>query len=251
MRRALAITEKGLARAMEVLAASKTGPGKKLTWSGRTLTSEILRAEIDSAILRAGGLPANTIVAGGDQACDPHERGLRPAQGGFAHHPGYFSARRQERLLRRHDAHGRARPRQRGATAALGSGARRPGAGAQENEARRRWLETAQRGEAAFYRPRFPDGSAQGPAGGIFPRHRPRPWARDPRVSPVSKNRLQAGASAYGRARSVLSGNRRGAAGGCGGLDEDGHAAAVAFRKAARNLNEPRSAASNLADLSC
>ena len=78
MRRALAITEKGLARAMEVLAASKPGPGKKLRWSGRTLTSEILRAEIDSAILRAGGLPANTIVAGGDQACDPHERGFGP-----------------------------------------------------------------------------------------------------------------------------------------------------------------------------
>ncbi len=78
MRRALAITEKGLARAMEVLTASKIGPGKKLTWSGRTLTSEILRAEIDSAVLRAGGLPANTIVAGGDQACDPHERGFGP-----------------------------------------------------------------------------------------------------------------------------------------------------------------------------
>jgi Xaa-Pro aminopeptidase len=78
MRRSLAITEKGLARAIEVLSASKTGPGKKLGWSGRTLTSEILRAEIDSAILRAGGLPANTIVAGGDQACDPHERGFGP-----------------------------------------------------------------------------------------------------------------------------------------------------------------------------
>ena len=78
MRRALAITEKGLARAMEVLAAARPGPGKKLSWSGRTLTSEILRAEIDSAILRAGGLPANTIVAGGDQACDPHERGSGP-----------------------------------------------------------------------------------------------------------------------------------------------------------------------------
>jgi Xaa-Pro aminopeptidase len=78
MRRALAITEKGLARGMEVLAASKIGPGKKLSWAGRTLTSEILRAEIDSAILRAGGLPANTIVAGGDQACDPHERGSGP-----------------------------------------------------------------------------------------------------------------------------------------------------------------------------
>lgn len=78
MRRALSITESGMARAMEVLAASNTGRGKKLEWSGRTLTSEILRAEIDSAILRAGGLPANTIVAGGDQACDPHERGSGP-----------------------------------------------------------------------------------------------------------------------------------------------------------------------------
>ena len=78
MRRALAITEKGLARAVEVLAASTPGRGKKLSCSGRTLTSEMLRAEIDSAILRAGGLPANTIVAGGDQACDPHERGFGP-----------------------------------------------------------------------------------------------------------------------------------------------------------------------------
>ncbi|MEY2579706.1 MAG: Xaa-Pro aminopeptidase [Verrucomicrobiota bacterium] len=78
MRRALQITEAGMARAMEVLAESKPGAGKKLAWSGKTLTSEVLRAEIDSAILRAGGLPANTIVAGGDQACDPHERGFGP-----------------------------------------------------------------------------------------------------------------------------------------------------------------------------
>jgi len=78
MRRALAITEKGMARAVEVLHASKPARGKKLRWSGKPLTSEILRAEIDTAILRAGGLPANTIVAGGDQACDPHERGSGP-----------------------------------------------------------------------------------------------------------------------------------------------------------------------------
>lgn len=78
MRRALSITESGMARAMEVLRGAKPGRRKKLEWSGRTLTSEILRAEIDSAILRAGGLPANTIVAGGDQACDPHERGSGP-----------------------------------------------------------------------------------------------------------------------------------------------------------------------------
>ncbi len=78
MRRALSITEKGLARAMEVLAASKVAPAKKLTWSGSTLTSEILRAEIDFAVLRAGGVPAGTIVAGGNQACDPHDRGSGP-----------------------------------------------------------------------------------------------------------------------------------------------------------------------------
>ena len=75
---ALRITEVGMKRAMEVLKASKPGPGKKLKWSGKPLTSEVVRAEIDSAILRAGGLPANTIVAGGDQACDPHERGHGP-----------------------------------------------------------------------------------------------------------------------------------------------------------------------------
>ena len=78
MRRALSITEKGMARAIEVLAACKARRNKRLDWFGRVLTSEILRAEIDSAILRAGGLPANTIVAGGDQACDPHERGSGP-----------------------------------------------------------------------------------------------------------------------------------------------------------------------------
>src|SRR5437660_8994191 len=76
--RALRITEAGMKRGMEILKASKPGPGKKLKWSGKPLTSEVLRAEIDSTILRAGGLPANTIVAGGDQACDPHERGHGP-----------------------------------------------------------------------------------------------------------------------------------------------------------------------------
>ena len=75
---ALQITETGLQRAIEILKASKPGSGKKLRWNGKTLTSEMLRAEIDSTILRAGGVPTGTIVAGGDQACDPHERGSGP-----------------------------------------------------------------------------------------------------------------------------------------------------------------------------
>src|SRR2546423_3190178 len=78
MSQALRITEKGLKRGIEVLKASKPGAGKRLRWNGKTLTSEILRAEIDSTILRAGGIPTGTIVAGGDQAGDPHERGYGP-----------------------------------------------------------------------------------------------------------------------------------------------------------------------------
>ena len=78
MRKAMEITESGMARGIEVLKESKPGKAQKLEWSGSVLTSEILRAEIDTAVLRAGGLPANTIVAGGDQACDPHERGHGP-----------------------------------------------------------------------------------------------------------------------------------------------------------------------------
>ncbi len=78
MRRASRITEAGLARGFEVLRASEIGKRNVLSWGGRTLTSELLRAEIESAILRAGGAPANSIVAGGEQACDPHERGHGP-----------------------------------------------------------------------------------------------------------------------------------------------------------------------------
>jgi Xaa-Pro aminopeptidase len=78
MRKALEITEAGMARGIEVVKQSTPGKAQKLQWHGADLTSEVLRAEIDTAVLRSGGLPANTIVAGGDQACDPHERGHGP-----------------------------------------------------------------------------------------------------------------------------------------------------------------------------
>jgi Xaa-Pro aminopeptidase len=75
---AIRITEIGLARGIEVLRASDVRSGKRLFWAGKPLTSERLRAEIDTAILRAGGVSASTIVAGGDHACDPHDRGSGP-----------------------------------------------------------------------------------------------------------------------------------------------------------------------------
>jgi Xaa-Pro aminopeptidase len=75
---ALTMAEVGMSEGMQVLRNSKTGRGKKLFWHGLPLTSEKLRGVIDCAIMQASGLAANTIVAGGEQGCDPHERGYGP-----------------------------------------------------------------------------------------------------------------------------------------------------------------------------
>lgn len=67
----------GLAAAERILRASRIR-GRALLHRGRAVTSETLKFAIEVAILEAGGISANTIVAGGDQACDPHERGSGP-----------------------------------------------------------------------------------------------------------------------------------------------------------------------------
>lgn len=78
------VTEAGLARGLEVLAAARSGPRRVLRWGGAVLTSERLRGEIDATLIRLGALPARTIVAGGVQACDPHEIGHGPLRAGEA-----------------------------------------------------------------------------------------------------------------------------------------------------------------------
>jgi Xaa-Pro aminopeptidase len=76
---AVRITEVGLERAFDILRTSTIRSDRKLVWGGAVLTAERLRAEIESAMLFAGGFAANnSIVAGGEQACDPHERGHGP-----------------------------------------------------------------------------------------------------------------------------------------------------------------------------
>ena len=67
----------GLAAAEAALRSSRPR-GNKLFSGGRPLTAEAVKFAIESAILREGGLSLNTIVAGGDQGCDPHERGSGP-----------------------------------------------------------------------------------------------------------------------------------------------------------------------------
>jgi Xaa-Pro aminopeptidase len=56
--------------------------GRKLVLDGKPLTSERVRLAIEIACLEAGGLALDTIVAGGDQACDPHCRGTGPLRPG-------------------------------------------------------------------------------------------------------------------------------------------------------------------------
>ncbi|MBE6398761.1 MAG: aminopeptidase P family protein [Lentisphaerae bacterium] len=69
--------EAGLLRAVDILKSSSID-GKYLSWQGKTLTSEILRAEIDCEILRNGALPTGTICAGGTQGAQPHHFGSGP-----------------------------------------------------------------------------------------------------------------------------------------------------------------------------
>jgi len=47
-------------------------------FEGKKLTSERLREEIEIVCMRMGGIALHTIVAGGDQACDPHCDGSGP-----------------------------------------------------------------------------------------------------------------------------------------------------------------------------
>jgi Xaa-Pro aminopeptidase len=67
----------GFAVTEKILRAARR-QGRTLQYQGQPLTAERLRFAIDSAILAAGGRADDTIVAGGDQACDPHERGHGP-----------------------------------------------------------------------------------------------------------------------------------------------------------------------------
>jgi Xaa-Pro aminopeptidase len=65
-------------RAAEAILRTSKIKGRTLIYQGKPLTSERLRFGIETAIHEQGGNPQDTIVAGGNQACDPHERGSGP-----------------------------------------------------------------------------------------------------------------------------------------------------------------------------
>ena len=75
---ALMMAEVGMAEGIHALKRAKIGKDRRLLLQGVPLTCEKLRAIIETAVLQAGGVASNTVVAQGLQACDPHERGHGP-----------------------------------------------------------------------------------------------------------------------------------------------------------------------------
>lgn len=68
--------------AIACLRESRIGPRGRLLWKRQFLTSERLRFEIEHVLLRHQCHAAETIVAGGRQGADPHERGNGPLRAG-------------------------------------------------------------------------------------------------------------------------------------------------------------------------
>jgi len=68
--------------AISLIASAKTGPQKQLTVGSEPLTSERVRRLIHKILIDHDCAGVETIVAGGDQGTDPHERGAGPLYGG-------------------------------------------------------------------------------------------------------------------------------------------------------------------------
>ncbi len=84
IRTAQRANERALAAAESLLAAATPNPDGVLVVDGEPLTSERVKAEIEQTLLTHGCGLDETIVAGGRQAADPHDRGSGPLRAGEA-----------------------------------------------------------------------------------------------------------------------------------------------------------------------
>jgi Xaa-Pro aminopeptidase len=70
-------TEDAVHEALNLLRRAKIR-GNKIYSKGEVVTSELLKRVINVALMERNCIAKNTIVAGGDQGCDPHNRGTGP-----------------------------------------------------------------------------------------------------------------------------------------------------------------------------
>ncbi|MFC1479244.1 M24 family metallopeptidase [Planctomycetota bacterium] len=75
IKKSVAIAQKGMKAGEDILKKSSINNRGYIVYNNRVLTSEFLKSEINVAMARENGICTGTIVAGGDQACDPHCRG--------------------------------------------------------------------------------------------------------------------------------------------------------------------------------
>ncbi|HYE99255.1 MAG TPA: Xaa-Pro peptidase family protein [Planctomycetota bacterium] len=72
-------TERAVEKALALLRRAKIR-GHKIYSNGDVVTSELLKRVIDVSLMEDGCIAKNTIVAPGDQGCDPHNRGSGPVR---------------------------------------------------------------------------------------------------------------------------------------------------------------------------
>ena len=77
VRRAMYATEAGMATAISSIRAAEVRDGA-LFLEGEPLTSERLRRMIHRTLMDCDSIGEHTIIAGGDQGCDPHQEGYGP-----------------------------------------------------------------------------------------------------------------------------------------------------------------------------
>lgn len=134
--KANAVAAKGFARIAQILRESEVSDGK-LVWRNRTVSSQLLRFEVESAALAEGADAMYTIVAGGNQACDPHEVGHGAILPNSLIVADIFPRLRSSGYFGGHDPHVLEGNSQRRAGAACRNRRRRPEACAFENPRRR------------------------------------------------------------------------------------------------------------------
>ncbi len=78
IRDSLRVAELGLDAGINALKRAKIGRDRYLYLNGSRLTSEALKAIINTTIMAQGWLPSHTIVSSGNQCCDPHHEGSGP-----------------------------------------------------------------------------------------------------------------------------------------------------------------------------
>ena len=76
--RALRAADAGMEAGIEMIRQSRVHASGTLLWNGSRLTAEDVKQRVSATILDRGCVAAHTIVACGDQGCDPHNEGSGP-----------------------------------------------------------------------------------------------------------------------------------------------------------------------------